>query len=98
MDIRNYYELIRAQELSISAEYTWISTLESKNGGIGGRICEVSRRTAARMIVDALARLATNEEVSEERGRQKARYRRTADVQCPSYVVVREPKPGLKAD
>lgn len=98
MDIRDYYERIRAHEVSISAEYTWIATLTTKNGGVEGRISEVARRTAAKMIVDGTARLATEAEVSEDLGRQQAQVRRAAEVQCPSYVVPREPDASRRAD
>ncbi len=98
MDIRNYYERIRAHEVSISAEYTWIATLATKNGGVEGRISEVARRTAARMLVDGTARLATDDEVSAELGRQQAQGRRAAEVHCPSYVVAREPDASRRAD
>ena len=78
MNIHSYYQLIREEEDSIAVDFPWIASLPSRNGGIDGRISQVDRKTAARMVVEGTARLATSEEVRIEMDRLQATHRRTA--------------------
>jgi hypothetical protein len=94
MDTQSYYGLIRAQERDITSEYVWIASLQSHNGGISGRIYEVARRTAAKMIVDCTARLATPDEVQDERARLQVRHRRANVLSRTSFIVTSYAEPG----
>ena len=87
MNIHDYYRLIKQQEQSISTEYVWITSLRVRNGGVEGRVCEVARGTAARLIVEGAARLATDTEAREEQTRSESKLRRAADSVCTSFVV-----------
>jgi hypothetical protein len=58
MDIRVYFQKVREIERSISEAYVVVVSLETPEGGVPGRMTEVSRASAAQMIVDAKVRLA----------------------------------------
>jgi hypothetical protein len=58
MDIRVYFHKIREIEHSLSQPYVVVVSLETPEGGKPGCMTEVSRASAARMIVDAKVRLA----------------------------------------
>ena len=74
MDLRAYYRKIRDAEASIDDEFPIVKSLAREEGGQGGRLTEVSRAVAARMITDGLAELATAKEARELRARiEKAR-------------------------
>jgi hypothetical protein len=62
MDLRVYYQKIRAIQSKIEERFPIIVSLETGSGGKSGELAEVSKDTAARMIVDGAARLATAEE------------------------------------
>ena len=87
MNIHDYYRLIKQQEQSISTEYVWITSLGVRNGGVAGRVCEVARSTAARLIVEGASRLATDSEAREEQARQESKLRRAAESVSTSFVV-----------
>lgn len=93
MKLAQFYEKVRAVEAELPPACVWITSEATRNGGIAGRTTEVSRATAARMIVQGMARLATEEEAAEAR-RQDAAEMRRADLQLPSEFVVGEaPEP-----
>jgi hypothetical protein len=62
MDLRQYFRKIREVEATLSDEYPVVSSLETADGGKNGTISEVSRATAARLIVEGRAVLATEAE------------------------------------
>jgi hypothetical protein len=59
MDLRHYYEKIREVEARIPEQYTVVVSLGTADGGKEGTRSEVSRRLAARMVVEGMGRLAT---------------------------------------
>ena len=67
MDIRSYFQKIRAIEESIPERFAVISSLATPDGGVEGRLTEVPRSVAAQMTVDGKARLATAEETQQYR-------------------------------
>ena len=71
MDVRVYFEKIRQVEATIDAPFVIVSSLETGDGGVAGTLCEVSRRQAARLIVEHRVRLATDVEASEFRAREE---------------------------
>ncbi len=78
MDLQVYYKKIRAMEESLHDLSVVLVSLETPDGGREGVRTEVPRRTAARMIVEGGARLATAEEAREFQ-EQKAEAKRQAD-------------------
>lgn len=78
MDLQAYYRKIRATEEGLKGPSVVLVSLETPDGGREGVRTEVPRRTAARMIVEGGARLATAEEAGEFQ-EQKAEAKRQAD-------------------
>ncbi|MBI3665534.1 MAG: hypothetical protein HY236_04795, partial [Acidobacteria bacterium] len=70
MDLRSYYRKLRETEKKISEEFVVVKSLVTPEGGIAGRLTEVRRELAAKMLVDGLGELAGKEEA--EAFRKKA--------------------------
>jgi len=67
MDLKVYYQKLRQIEASLGEVYVVVVSQETPDGGRAGLRTEVPRATAARMIVEGGARLATAEEAGEYR-------------------------------
>ena len=87
MDLKAFYQRIGQTEQSIEDEFPFIRSLPTEDGGKAGRLVEVSRSLAARMIIEGTAELATAKEcaaartrVEDERKLEESR-RRAAQVQ-----------------
>lgn len=78
MDLKLYYQKVREVEASIGEDYPVIVSRETPDGGRAEVRNEVTRRVAARMIVEGKARLATREE-SEQYRMELAEARRQAE-------------------
>jgi len=90
MNLKEYFNEIYIQEVSIEDEFVLVISLATPNGGKAGVVSEVSRATAAKMIVDKTARLATPEETEEIRERQleAKRQKDTAVIQARLRLAV----------
>jgi len=84
MDLRNYYQKIRQVEAEIGEDPTIVMSLETSDGGKAGRATEVPRETAARLIVELRARLATAEEAAAYRALVEEQRRIADQVQAMS--------------
>jgi hypothetical protein len=62
VDLKHYFRKIREIEATITEPQTFVVSLETADGGRAGIITEVKRELAAKMIVEARAVLATDEE------------------------------------
>ena len=62
MDLRTYYRKIRETEQSLAEEFPLIVSIETSEGGKAGRVTEVSRAIAAKMLLDGRAILANSEQ------------------------------------
>lgn len=95
MDLKQYYKKIGLAEEQISEEYPLISSLETSDGGKAGRISEVSRQIAAKLMVEGRATLANEDEISDYRSRQAAAKRAAAKAEIARRVqiVIAEPEP-----
>jgi hypothetical protein len=62
MDIRMYFQKIREAERNIQDPYVVVVSLETPEGGKPGRTTEVSRASAAQLIVEGKVRLAEEAE------------------------------------
>jgi hypothetical protein len=69
MDLRVYFQKMRAIERDIPEPYVIVSSLETPDGGKAGRLTEVPRAVAAQLLIDARARLATADETREYKER-----------------------------
>jgi hypothetical protein len=69
MDIRMYFQKMRELESSILTPFVVVCSLETADGGKAGAMTEVSRSTAAQLVVEGKARLATGEETGEYKDR-----------------------------
>ena len=70
MNLKDYYREIDATLATIESNFVLVVSLPTPNGGRAGVVSEVSRATAAKMIVEKSARLMTPEEVSELQAKQ----------------------------
>ena len=85
MDLRAYYQQIRAVEREIADRDAVVMSVATRDGGKAGVLSEVPRGLAASLIVDGRARLATSEEVAQFRtGADQARER-AAGLAAPLY-------------
>ncbi len=67
MDLRNFYQKMRKLESQIPDAHVVVVSLETPDGGKAGRMTEVKRETAARLITEGRALLAGAEEAAEFR-------------------------------
>jgi hypothetical protein len=72
MNLKMYYDKIREWEAKIGEEFVVLASLETPDGGRPGVKTEAGKRTAARMLVEGRARLATPAETEEFRAEQAA--------------------------
>lgn len=73
MDIRVYFQKMREIERNIIEPFVVVVSLETPEGGKAGCMTEVSRASAARMIVDQKGRLADeSERAAYYKGAQEA--------------------------
>lgn len=84
MDLRAYFQKVRKTEAEIPEESAVIVSLETGDGGTAGRLTEVTRSVAARMVVDGRARLATECETREFRQAQAKAYELVCERQARS--------------
>jgi hypothetical protein len=83
MDLKAYYRKIKGVADSIEEEFPIVRSLAREDGGKAGRLVEVSRALAARMVADGVAELAGAEESTSfraqvEQARMKEEQRRRA--------------------
>ena len=62
MDLKQYFRKIREVEGSLIESFPVIVSLDTEDGGKGGVISEVSRATAAKLVVEGRAVLATEDQ------------------------------------
>lgn len=67
MEVKSYFQTIRSVEDSLPDDQVVVSSLATADGGREGRLLELNRSIAAKMIVDRRARLATEEETKRHR-------------------------------
>ncbi len=86
MDLRAYYKNLREVETAITSEDVIVMSKATADGGVEGVLCEVPRATAARLIVEKRARLATREEEAAYQ-KQSDDQARKADQECMARKV-----------
>jgi len=70
MDVRVYYQKIREAESKIAEEFPIVQSRETADGGKPGVLTEVSRRVAAKLIIDGMAALASADDADTFRATQ----------------------------
>lgn len=88
MDMRIYYNKIRQTEQTITADWPIVMSLETPEGGKADVPSEVSRRNAARLIVEGRARIATPDETKEYRASVQQAKRAYDDATAAKNVQV----------
>jgi hypothetical protein len=91
MDLQIYYRKIREIEQSLSTPSVVVVSQDTPDGGREGVFTEVPRRTAAKMIVEGSAHLATEEEATAFRERNaeaKIRADQVAAASRMQFTVV----------
>jgi hypothetical protein len=92
MDLRIYYQKIRECEAKIGTEFPVVRSKETADGGKGGTFTEVSKSTAAKLIVDGVAELASDDEMEQFREQvemaKKAVDERTAAIAAQRLTLV----------
>src|SRR4051812_30673699 len=61
MDMRIYYRKIQEKEAELREDPVVIVSVETPDGGKAGVLTEVSRRNAAKLVVDGYAQIASPE-------------------------------------
>lgn len=76
MDLKAYFKKIRDAEKGLKGEYQLVVSLATPDGGKAGVITEVATAVASRLIVEAKARKASDEEskrfLEEQAAKRKA--------------------------
>lgn len=87
MDLKIYYRKLREIEQKIAGEFVVVKSLPTPDGGVAGRLTEVARAVAARMILEGAAEAASEEESEAfrrkniEEQKQEEQRREAAKVQ-----------------
>jgi hypothetical protein len=84
MDLRVFFQKLRKIEQEIVEAHVVVVSHETPDGGRAGQFTEVSRSTAARLILEGHAHLATKEESAEfhvaaQKALEDAQHRLMAD-------------------
>ena len=99
MDLRQYFRKIREVEATIDEAHTFVSSLETPDGGKAGMISEVPRSVAAKMIVEGRAMLATKgdrEQYLEEQSAARSTAKQ-ADLARKLQVTIVSDSDGIRS-
>ena len=77
MDLKQYYRKMREVEATLGSQDVLVVSLETPDGGRAGVVSEVSKSTAAKLIVEGRAVVA-NESESDAFREQQANARKAA--------------------
>jgi hypothetical protein len=65
VDLRLYFHKVRTIEATIPGEHAVVVSLETPDGGREGRLTEVAREVAAKLVVQGKVRLANEDETAQ---------------------------------
>lgn len=91
MDLRAYFKSIRDQQAAIATEYVVVVSKATSDGGREGVLSELSRETAATLVVEGRARLATEDETAtygREMGERRQKANEAAIAQRLQVAVI----------
>lgn len=96
MDLRAYYRKIRAIEVEIKEPVVVIVSRETPDGGKAGVRADVARETAARLVVEEKAVLATPEETAQFRSEVEANWRLAQQAPTLNELEVKALRTALR--
>jgi hypothetical protein len=88
MDLKAYYKKIRQVECDLVEADVVVVSHATPDGGRAGVMTEVSKKIAAKLLVEGKARLATPEEAAEYRNDTKEASRRAQELAAASKLQV----------
>ena len=80
MDLRQFYQKIKALEAGIKSEEVVVVSNETPDGGKAGVISEVKRSHAARMMTEGKVRQATEEEAQHFHLEKESVFKRAQEM------------------
>ena len=101
MDLKLYFHKVREVESSIEGDYTVVISYETPEGGRAGRMTEVAKNVAAKLVADGKARLAAPDEAREFYEALRRERQELLDHECdpratwpsiPSFAPEQKPK------
>jgi hypothetical protein len=72
VDLRLYFHKVRTMEATIPGEHAVVVSLETPDGGREGRLTEVAREVAAKLVVQGKVRLASEDETAQFKAAARA--------------------------
>jgi hypothetical protein len=93
MDLKAYYRKLREIERQVLDDYVVVKSLATPDGGVAGRLTEVAKNVAAKMVVDGLAELADpaeSEAFRKEALEQKKREDQRREAARIQFTVLSE--------
>ncbi len=93
MDLKAYYRKLREIERQVLDDYVVVKSLATPDGGVAGRLTEVAKNVAAKMVVDGLAELADpaeSETFRKEALEQKKREDQRREAARIQFTVLSE--------
>jgi hypothetical protein len=88
MDVKTYYQRIRAMEATIPTPFTVVVSMATDDGGKKGVLVEVPRHVAAKMVVEGSAELATADQATAFQEAQEAAWKTAQDAAAAARVEV----------
>jgi hypothetical protein len=88
MDVKTYYQRIRATEATITTPFAVVSSLPTDDGGKKGVLVEVPRHLAAKMIVEGSAEIAPADQATAFREAQEAACKAAQDAAAATKLEV----------
>jgi hypothetical protein len=96
MDVKTYYQRIRATEATIPAPFTVVVSMSTDDGGKKGVLVEVPRNVAAKMVVEGSAELATAAQATAFQEAQEAAWKAAQDAAAARVEVTMVSSDELK--
>ena len=88
MDLRAYYRKLREAEAALPHEHVVMVSFATPEGGKEGVRTEVGRQTAARLIAEGCARVATDVEAAEFRDQMREAREKCERVEAARRIQV----------
>lgn len=88
MDLKQYFRKMREIESTLSEPFVLIVSLDTPDGGKAGMVTEVSRLSAAKMIIEGRAVLANESERETYRAQQAAARKAAEKAEMAKRVQV----------
>ncbi len=99
MNLKSYYAKVHEVESSLEGDHVLVVSEATADGGRAGVMTLTAKRTAAQLIVEGRARVATEEERTEwelEEEDRRDHARREEMAQRIQVQVIAESEPGRK--